>query len=258
MIHRTLHLFCLLFLVVPAWPVSDKNSTLYTNGWFYLPGISRALDECLVIEVEGGEVVIQFFEDIAPNHVARIKELANAGEYDQVVFHRVVDGFMAQTGDIQYGKSGQTNDQLIGSGGSSLADLNSEFSAKVHLRGVCSMARSSSPHSANSQFFICLADSTFLDGQYTIWGQVIEGMSLVDQIKKGSTSDNGSVSQPDVMKKVYVKQLPKNELSGWLFTNQASYPYVYDALTKHWMYCDSSGEKPKYYNYQSKEWMTVE
>ena len=237
---------------------ADENATLYTSGWFYVPGISREIDECLVIEVEGGEILIEFFNDFAPNHVARIKTLASAGEYDQVVFHRVIDGFMAQTGDVQYGKSDQFNAQLIGSGGSNLADLDSEFNTKVHLRGVCSMARSSSPNSANSQFFICLADSTFLDGQYTVWGQVIEGMSVVDQIKKGSGSNNGSVSDPDPMKKVYLRQMPKNQLSGWLYTNQSTYPYFYDALTKHWIYFDATSEKPRYYNYQSKEWMLVE
>ncbi len=123
----------------------------------------------------GGDVVIKLRPDLAPGHVARIKELAGEGFYDGVVFHRVIDGFMAQGGD----PSG------TGMGGSEKPDLAAEFSKEPHVRGVCSMARSSNPNSANSQFFICFDDATFLDGQYTVWGEVTEGMEHVDALPKG-------------------------------------------------------------------------
>jgi peptidylprolyl isomerase len=127
------------------------------------------------MNLESGPVTIRLRPDLAPGHVARISELANEGFYDGVVFHRVIDGFMAQGGD----PTGR------GSGGSKKANLKSEFSKQKHVRGVCSMARTSDPHSANSQFFICLDDATFLDGQYTVWGEVIEGMENVDKLPKG-------------------------------------------------------------------------
>ncbi len=123
----------------------------------------------------GGDVVINLRSDLAPGHVARIAELANEGFYDGVVFHRIIDGFMAQGGD----PTG------TGMGGSKKPDLKAEFSAAPHKRGVCSMARSSAPNSANSQFFICLADSNFLDRQYTVWGEVTSGMEFVDALPKG-------------------------------------------------------------------------
>ncbi len=123
----------------------------------------------------GGDVVIKLRPDLAPDHVARIAELANEGFYDGVVFHRIIDGFMAQGGD----PTG------TGMGGSKKPDLKAEFSPAPHKRGICSMARSSSPNSANSQFFICLADSNFLDRQYTVWGEVSSGMEFVDALPKG-------------------------------------------------------------------------
>ena len=123
----------------------------------------------------GGDVVIKLRPDLAPGHVERITELANSGFYDGVVFHRVIPGFMAQGGD----PTG------TGMGGSKKPNLKAEFSDAPHVRGVCSMARSSNPNSANSQFFICLDDATFLDGQYTVWGEVIEGMEAVDALPKG-------------------------------------------------------------------------
>ena len=130
----------------------------------------------LVLDLDsGGEVVIKLRPDLAPQHVARIKELVGEGFYDNVVFHRVIDGFMAQGGD----PTG------TGMGGSKKPDLPAEFSAEPHVRGVCSMARTSAPHSANSQFFICFDDATFLDRQYTVWGQVVEGMEHVDALPKG-------------------------------------------------------------------------
>jgi peptidylprolyl isomerase len=127
------------------------------------------------MNLEVGPVTIRLRPDLAPGHVARISELANEGFYDGVVFHRVIDGFMAQGGD----PSGR------GTGGSKKPNLKSEFSRQKHVRGVCSMARTSDPHSANSQFFICLDDASFLDGQYTVWGEVIEGMENVDKLPKG-------------------------------------------------------------------------
>ncbi len=132
-------------------------------------------EDTLIMTLDTGPVTIKLRPDLAPGHVARIKELAREGFYDGVVFHRVIPGFMAQGGD----PTG------TGMGGSDKPDLKSEFSREKHLRGVCSMARSSNPHSANSQFFICFDDAGFLDGQYTVWGEVTEGMDNVDALPKG-------------------------------------------------------------------------
>ena len=138
------------------------------------------------------------YPDVAPNHVKRIQELANSGQYDSVVFHRVIDGFMAQTGDVKFGNSSSKDFDLrrAGIGGSDLPDLNQEFNDLPHDRGTVSMARSSDPNSANSQFFICFKPAPFLDRQYTVFGKVIEGMEFVDMITKGD-GDNGAVSNPD-------------------------------------------------------------
>src|ERR1700684_3462314 len=132
-------------------------------------------DNTLTLTLESGPVVIAMRPDLAPGHVARIKELAREGFYDGVVFHRVIDGFMAQGGD----PTG------TGSGGSSKPDLKAEFSKEPHVRGVCSMARTGYPHSANSQFFVCFDDARFLDGQYTVWGEVTDGMENIDALPKG-------------------------------------------------------------------------
>jgi peptidylprolyl isomerase len=132
-------------------------------------------DENLILTLESGPVTIRLRPDLAPGHVARIKELAGEGFYDGVVFHRVIPGFMAQGGD----PTG------TGGGGSKKPNLQAEFNKEPHVRGVCSMARTSAPHSANSQFFICFDDARFLDGQYTVWGQVIDGMDNVDALPKG-------------------------------------------------------------------------
>ena len=162
----------------------------------------------LTIEVTGvanGTVVIDLASDIAPNHVARIVELAKAGAYDGVVFHRVIDGFMAQTGDVKYGKVGGDL-TMAGMGGSDLPDLKAEFSATAPFeRGVIGMARSQDPDSANSQFFIMFAPGDFLNGQYTVVGKVISGMEVVDAIKLGDGA-NGEVTEPDVMTKVTVAE----------------------------------------------------
>ena len=153
----------------------------------------------MILKLKDGNVKIEMFPDVAPNHVKRITELANSGKYDNVVFHRVIDGFMAQTGDVKFGKSGSKDFDLrrAGMGGSDLPDLKEEFSDVPHERGTLSMARSSDPNSANSQFFICFKPAPFLDRQYTVFGKVIEGMEFVDKIKRGDENDNGSVSDPD-------------------------------------------------------------
>jgi cyclophilin family peptidyl-prolyl cis-trans isomerase len=146
-------------------------------------------ENTLIMETTKGEVVIELRPDLAPKHVERIKKLAREGFYDGIVFHRVIDGFMAQTGCPKG----------TGTGGSEYPDLPAEFNAEPHARGVCSMARSQSPNSANSQFFICFDDATDLDKQYTVWGKVIEGMENVDKIKRGEPVQN-----PDKIKSLKV------------------------------------------------------
>ena len=153
----------------------------------------------MILKLKDGDVKIELFEDVAPNHVKRIKELAESGAYNGVVFHRVIEGFMAQTGDVKFGNSTNKDFNLsrAGMGGSNMADLKEEFNDLPHDRGTLSMARSQDPNSANSQFFICLKESSFLDRQYTVFGKVVEGMEFVDKIKKGDQDNNGSVSDPD-------------------------------------------------------------
>ena len=163
--------------------------------FFFAQGEAKALDleNTLYLDLKDGRVVIELRPDLAPNHVARIKELTRQGFYDGVVFHRVIDGFMAQTGD----PTG------TGTGGSG-KKLKAEFSNEPHVRGTLSMARTPDPDSADSQFFICFAPAPFLDKQYTVWGKVVEGMEFVDKIKKGSQSRNGQVSDPDKIVKMQV------------------------------------------------------
>jgi peptidylprolyl isomerase len=144
------------------------------------------LENTLYLNLKDGRVVIQLRPDLAPKHVARIKELTRQGFYNGVVFHRVIPGFMAQTGD-------PTGTGMGGSG----QKLAAEFSKEPHVRGTVSMARAQDPNSADSQFFICFEDSSFLNGQYTVWGQVVSGMEFVDKIKAGSSSNNGQVTDPD-------------------------------------------------------------
>ena len=153
----------------------------------------------MIMKLKYGTVEIELFDDVAPNHVKRIKELADNGKYDNVVFHRVIDGFMAQTGDVQFGNSSNANFDLAraGTGSSDLPDVGAEFSNTAHVRGTLSAARSSDPNSANSQFFICFKPAPFLDRQYTVFGKVIEGMDFVDKIKRGDENNNGAVSEPD-------------------------------------------------------------
>jgi cyclophilin family peptidyl-prolyl cis-trans isomerase len=151
------------------------------------------MTEFLVMDLKSGPVKIKLRPDLAPNHVARVKELTGQGFYDGIIFHRVIPGFMAQTGD----PTG------TGSGGSDLPDLRAEFSSEKHKRGTLSMARTSDPNSANSQFFICFADAPWLDRQYSVWGEVVEGMEHVDAIKKGGEHNNGTISgEPDKIVKM--------------------------------------------------------
>ena len=158
--------------------------------------MARDKENTLIMELKSGPVVIALRPDLAPGHVERIKELTRKGFYDGVVFHRVIPNFMAQTGD----PTG------TGSGGSDLPDLKSEFSNEKHKRGTVSAARTNNPHSANSQFFICFGDAPWLDRQYSIWGQVVEGMEHVDAIKKGGEHNNGAISgAPDKIVKMRVE-----------------------------------------------------
>lgn len=176
-----------------------------------LPGVSDGPGPNLVIEVGDaagtpkGRIVLDLFEDKAPNHVARLTSLAKAGKYDGVVFHRVIDGFMAQTGDVEYGKTGGDL-AMAGLGGSDQPNLKAEFSDVTFDAGTVGMARSQDPNSANSQFFIDLAPATFLDGEYTVVGQLVEGWDVLNAIKKGDAAKNGAVDEPDQMLKVTVEE----------------------------------------------------
>ncbi len=171
---RILLAFIAILAFVSAAPAQDLENTLY-------------------LDLKYGRVVIQLRPDLAPNHVARIKELVRRKFYDGLKFHRVIDGFMAQTGDPM-------GDGTGGSG----HNLKAEFSSAPFVRGTVGMARSSDPDSADSQFFICLATSSFLNNQYTVWGQVTQGMEFVDQIKKGDSNNNGSVTNPDIIVRMQV------------------------------------------------------
>ena len=155
-------------------------------------------EDIMIMKLKDGDVELELYSDIAPNHVERFKDLAKKGLYDGVVFHRVIDGFMAQSGDVKFGNSNSKdfNLSLAGTGGSDLPNLKSEFSDIAHDRGVLSAARSADPNSANSQFFICFQPASHLDRQYTVFGKVIKGMEFVDKIKKGD-GPNGSVKSPD-------------------------------------------------------------
>lgn len=158
--------------------------------------MARDPENTLILELKDGPVVIALRPDLAPGHVARVKELARQGFYDGVVFHRVIPGFMAQTGD----PTG------TGSGGSDLPDLEAEFSDESHVRGTVSAARSSNPNSANSQFFICFDEAPWLDRQYSVWGRVVEGMEHVDAVKKGGEHNNGAISgAPDKILRMRVE-----------------------------------------------------
>ena len=166
--------------------------------FFFFTNNTIAKDNIMILKLKDGDVKIELFPDVAPNHVERIKTLADEGKYDNVVFHRVIDGFMAQTGDVKFGNSSSDSFDLrrAGTGGSNLPDLKQEFNDLPHLKGTLSMARSADPNSANSQFFICFEAAPHLDRQYTVFGKVVEGMNFVEKIKRGDGA-NGSVSDPD-------------------------------------------------------------
>lgn len=161
----------------------------------------------LVLTLKDGDVTIKLRPDLAPKHVAQIEKLTKEGAYDNVVFHRVIPGFMAQTGDVKFGKKGGAEFDIrsVGMGGSNYPDLPAEFSKAPFKRGTVGMARSQNPNSANSQFFICFDNASFLNGQYTVVGEVVKGMDVVDKIKKGRTDNNGSVSDPDVIIKARIE-----------------------------------------------------
>jgi cyclophilin family peptidyl-prolyl cis-trans isomerase len=158
----------------------------------------------LVLVLNVGTVKIELMPDVAPNHVAQIQTLVEKKAYDGIVFHRVIDGFMAQTGDVKHGNYQQLNPNLVGTGGSNLPNIAAEFSKVSHQRGVVSMARSNNPDSANSQFFICFGDASFLDGQYSVFGKVVEGMDIVDSIKRGHPQ-SGAVESPDYIESAYLE-----------------------------------------------------
>ena len=180
--------------------------SLITGGLFATLVVGSAVASGIQIEVEGeanGTVTIDLLEDIAPQHAERITKLAADGKYDGVVFHRVIDGFMAQTGDVKHGKMGGDM-RRAGTGGSDMPNLAAEFSDVNYEKGVVGMARAQSPDSANSQFFIMFNDAPFLNGQYTVVGRVTDGQDVVDAIKRGTGGNGAVIGQPDMMKTVTV------------------------------------------------------
>ena len=183
-----------------------KNKIIFFVIFLFFTNYSVAKGEIMLMKLKYGEVVIELFNEIAPKHVERFKKLSKEKKYDGVVFHRVIDGFMAQTGDVQFGNSNLDSYDLrkAGTGGSKYPDLKAEFSDIPHERGTLSMARSNDPNSANSQFFICFASASHLDRNYTVFGKVVSGMEFVDQISKGD-GPNGEVSYPDKIISLSVK-----------------------------------------------------
>ena len=166
--------------------------------FFSLVNTKLMANEIMILKLTYGDVEIELYPDKAPNHVKRFKDLASAGEYDGVVFHRVIEGFMAQTGDVKFGNSKKSSFDLslAGTGGSDLPNLKAEFSDIAHTRGILSAARSADPNSANSQFFICFDSAPHLDRQYSAFGKVVKGMEFIDKIKKGDPN-SGAVAEPD-------------------------------------------------------------
>ncbi len=182
-----------------------KFSRLIVSLTLALTSTVAFASDYLTIQLKDGPVVIKLSPEVAPQNVARIKALVTAGKYNDVAFHRVIDGFMAQTGDVQFGNLRKGFDAMrVGTGGSDAPDLPAEFSNIPFDRGVVGMARSNNPNSANSQFFIVFAPSYFLNGQYTVVGKVVSGMDKVDKIKRGASNDNGTVTHPDRMLRVTI------------------------------------------------------
>ena len=182
-----------------------KFSRLIVSLTFALTSAVAFASDYLTIQLKDGPVVIKLSPEVAPQNVARIKALATSGKYNDVAFHRVIDGFMAQTDDVQFGNLRKGFDATrVGTGGSDAPDLPAEFSNIPFDRGVVGMARSNDPNSANSQFFIVFAPSYFLNGQYTVVGKVVSGMDKVDKIKRGADDNNGAVTKPDRMLRVTI------------------------------------------------------
>ena len=183
-----------------------KNIYLFILFFSLVTSNIFAQNNLMILKLTYGDVEIELYPEKAPNHVKRFKELSESGKYDGVVFHRVIDGFMAQTGDVQFGNSNSDNYDLrrAGTGGSG-TNIEAEFNDMPHKRGTLSMARAQDPNSADSQFFICFGDTPHLDGQYTVWGEVIEGMEFVDAIKKGDPIKNGLVDDPDKIIKMWIE-----------------------------------------------------
>ncbi len=190
-------------LLIPAFALAAGAAVAQAPTHQDGPGPNMVIEVAAADGTSKGTITLDLLADKAPNHVARLVELAKEGAYDGVVFHRVIDGFMAQTGDVQNGKQGGDT-AMAGTGGSDKPDLEAEFNDVTFDAGTVGMARSRDPNSANSQFFIDLAPATFLDGQYTVVGQLIDGWDVLTQIKKGDANANGSVAEPDYMLKVTI------------------------------------------------------
>ncbi|WP_299360360.1 peptidylprolyl isomerase [uncultured Paracoccus sp.] len=194
-------------LIAAALAASTSNAALAqeapqaTDG----PGPNMVIEVADAAGQPKGTIVLDLYADKAPNHVDRLVTLAESGAYDGVVFHRVIDGFMAQTGDVQYGRQGGDT-AMAGTGGSDQPDLKAEFHDTTFGAGTVGMARSADPDSANSQFFIDLAPAPFLDGEYTVVGQLIEGWDVLNAVKKGDAAANGAVDKPDYMSKVTIQK----------------------------------------------------
>ena len=193
---RALVLSALLLSAAPLPAMAQEASS-----WRTVPA-----ERLLVVETSKGRVLVELFPDVAPAHVERVTTLADQGFYDGHTFHRVIEGFMAQTGDVKFGKSGGASfdPRRAGMGGSDKPNLKAEFSNMNHARGTCSMARAQDPNSANSQFFIMFDQGHFLNGQYTVFGEVVSGMEFVDNIKKSDNPQTGAVVDPDRMVKVRI------------------------------------------------------
>jgi cyclophilin family peptidyl-prolyl cis-trans isomerase len=191
-------------LLIPAFVLAATAAHAQAPAHEDGPGPNMVIEVAAADGTSKGTITLDLLADKAPNHVARLVELARAGAYDGVVFHRVIDGFMAQTGDVEHGKHDGASTNMAGMGGSDLPDLEAEFNDVSFQAGTVGMARAQDPNSANSQFFIDLAPATFLDGQYTVVGQLVEGWDVLNQIKKGDANANGAVEEPDYMAKVTI------------------------------------------------------
>ena len=194
----------MLKLLIPAFALAGTAAMAQAPAHEDGPGPNMVIEVAAADGTSKGTITLDLLADKAPNHVARLVELAKAGAYDGVVFHRVIDGFMAQTGDVEHGKHDGATTGMAGTGGSDKPDLEAEFNDVSFQAGTVGMARAQDPNSANSQFFIDLAPATFLDGQYTVVGQLIDGWDVLTGIKKGDASANGAVEAPDYMAKVTI------------------------------------------------------